>query len=57
MTDLEIKAYLDKNNWAVSAQDFLMNVLNTSRQIISKKYNSKTMTIITPIILLHLNGY
>ncbi len=50
MTDLEIKQYLDKNNWAVDAQDCLMKVLNTSRQILDTIYNFKTgmMTIITP---------
>lgn len=50
MTDLEIKQYLDKNDWAVSAQNFLIDVLNTSRQIVSEEYNSNngTMTIITP---------
>ena len=41
MTDLEIKQYLDKNNWSVDAQDCLMKVLNTSYQIISTKYNFK----------------
>lgn len=50
MTDLEIKQYLDENNWSVNAQDCLMKVFNTSYQIISTKYNFKNgmMTIITP---------
>lgn len=50
MTDLEIKQYLDKNNWAVDAQDCLMKVLNTSHQIIKADYNFKNemMTLITP---------
>lgn len=50
MTDLEIKQYLDKNNWSVDAQECLMEVLNTSYQIISTKYNfrNEMMTLITP---------
>ena len=50
MTDLEIKKYLDANNWKVNAQDCLMKVLNTSRQIIKTEYDFETrmMTIITP---------
>lgn len=50
MTDLEIKQYLDENNWAVGAQDCLMKVLNTSHQIIKADYNfaNGTMTLITP---------
>ena len=34
MTDIEIKKYLDKNNWSVDPQDFIINVLNNSNQII-----------------------
>lgn len=50
MTDLEIKQYLDKNNWEVIAQDCIMKVFNTSYQIINTVYNSDTemMTIQTP---------
>lgn len=50
ITDIEIKQYLDKNNWSVNAQDCLIKVLNTSYQIIDTIYNSETsmMTIITP---------
>lgn len=49
MTDLEIKQYLNKNNWKVKAQDFIMNVFNTSPQIIGVEYDSDTgeMTIRT----------
>lgn len=49
MTDLEIKQYLDENNWSVDAQDCLMKVLNTSYQIINTDYNFETriMTITT----------
>ena len=49
MTDLEIKQYLDENNWKVKAQDCVMEVFNTSSQIINTVYNSDTemMTIET----------
>lgn len=50
MTDQEIKQYLDNNNGAIDAQDALMNIFNTSPQIIDKKYDFKNhlMTIVTP---------
>ena len=50
MTDLEIKQYLDENNWAVKAQDCIMKVFNTSSQIINTEYNFDTgmMTVKTP---------
>lgn len=50
MTDLEIKQYLEENNWAVDAQDCLMKVLNTSHQIMETDYDFATelMTIKTP---------
>lgn len=50
MTDLEIKQYLEENNWEVNAQDCLMKVLNTSYQIINADYNFENgmMTIVTP---------
>lgn len=50
MTDLEIKQYIDKNKGIINAQDCIIDILNTSYQIISKRYdfNSKTMKIRTP---------
>jgi hypothetical protein len=50
MLDYEIKQYLEKNNYRVNSQDCLMNVLNTSPQIIDTIYDfeTRTMTIITP---------
>lgn len=49
ITNIEIKQYLEKNNWLVNAQDCLMKVLNTSHQIIYSNYDFDTgmMTIIT----------
>ena len=49
MTDLEIKKYLENNNWAVPAQDGIMKILNTSPQIIDTEYDigNRIMTIIT----------
>lgn len=50
MQDAEIKEYLAKNNYAVDAQDCLMKVFNTSRQIIDSDYDFDTslMTLTTP---------
>lgn len=50
MTDLEINKYLEDNNWAVSAQDGISKILNTSPQIIDTEYDidNRIMTIITP---------
>ncbi len=50
MTDHEIREYLDSHNWEVEAQDCLMDVLNTSYQIIDAHYDFDTgmMTITTP---------
>lgn len=50
MTDPEIFEYLSNHNFKVKAQEFLMDVLNTSHQIIDEKYdfNTKTMSIVTP---------
>lgn len=45
MTDAEIKQYLLDNNGVVCAQDCIMNVFNTSPQIIAKNYNYETNTI------------
>lgn len=49
MTDLEIKRYLDDNNWAILAQDGITNILNTSRQIIDIDYDFEKdmITLIT----------
>lgn len=50
MTDAEILAYIEVNNYKVNAQDFVLNVLNFSPQVIDTIYDSetRTMTIITP---------
>ncbi len=50
MTDLEISNYLVQHYYKVNSQNFLMDVLNTSPQIINENYNfeTKIMTIITP---------
>ena len=50
MTDSEIKQYLDNDNWSVDAQDCVLEVFNTSHQILDKIYDFETsmMTIITP---------
>ena len=50
MTDSEIKQYLDNHNWSVDAQDCVLEVFNTSHQILDKIYDYETsmMTIITP---------
>lgn len=49
MTDLEIKRYLDNNNWAIHAQDGVSKILNTSRQIIDTDYDFVTnmITLVT----------
>lgn len=49
MTDDEIKQYLDDNHWCINAQDGIMDILNTSDQIISAKYDhlTGTMTLVT----------
>lgn len=50
MTDLEILDYIKANNYKVRAQEFVLNVFNTSPQILDTVYNFETriMTIITP---------
>lgn len=50
MTDTEIMGYIKTNNYKINAQEFVLNVLNTSPQILDTIYNSenKMMTIITP---------
>lgn len=49
MTDEEIKQYLEQHDYAVLAQDGIMDILNTSRQIIKENYDFKTskMTLTT----------
>lgn len=49
MNDPEIKQYLSDHNWSVDAEDCVMEVFNTSYQIIEKKYDFQTslMTITT----------
>ena len=50
MTDEEIIQYLRDRNFQVSASDGIMDILNTSYQIIDTHYNprSSVMTIKTP---------
>lgn len=50
MSNSEIKKYLEENNYQVHAQDGIINILNTSHQIIDIKYisDSKMMTLVTP---------
>ena len=50
MTDEEILKYLRDRNFKVSASDGIMDILNTSYQIIDKHYDpdSGIMTIKTP---------
>ena len=40
MTDSEIKQYLDNHNWSVDAQDCVLEVFNTSHQILDKIYDA-----------------
>lgn len=50
MTDLEIKKYLEENSWSIKAKDGIVNIFNSSPQIINKKYDFENhiMTITTP---------
>lgn len=50
MSDAEISNYLYKNNNKLNALDCLINILNTSPQIIDEKYDydSGIMMITTP---------
>ena len=50
MTDEEILKYLRDRNFQVPARDGIMDILNTSYQITSKYYNTRSsvMTITTP---------
>lgn len=49
MSDDEIKDYLVKHNWEVNAQDAVMDVVNTSPQIVKTEYDSDSgiMTLYT----------
>ena len=50
MSDEEIKQYLIDHSYQVPARDGIMDILNTSYQIIDTHYNprSSVMTIKTP---------
>lgn len=50
MTDLEIKQYLQKNNGALTPEDYLHKIFNTSPQIRNEYYDFENciMTITTP---------
>lgn len=50
MTDDEIKQYLIDHSHLIEAQDGILDILNTSYQIIESHYNpdSGIMTITTP---------
>lgn len=49
MSDIEIKNYLEKNNYAIPSRDCIMNILNTSHQIVNENFDFDTriMTIET----------
>lgn len=42
MTDLEIKQYIDKHHGVINAQNVIMDILNTSNQIVDENYNFDT---------------
>lgn len=50
MTDEGIRQYLERNKWSVKAQECIVDIFNTSQQIINKYYDFDTdmATIITP---------
>jgi len=50
MTDIEIKEYIQTHQGAVKAQDYIMEIRNTSPQIIESFYdlNSGKVTLYTP---------
>lgn len=50
MTDLEIKQYLEENNYKIKACEGIGHIFNTSPQIIEKRYDFENhlMNIITP---------
>ena len=49
LSDAEIKEYLESRDWEVDAMDAVMDILNTSSQIMYTEYDmdSSEMTIIT----------
>lgn len=49
MTDQEIKQYLENRNYIINSQDIVMDIFNTSQQILDKIYDFEThiMTIVT----------
>lgn len=50
MTDTEIKYYLKSHNYEISSHDCIMDILNTSPQIIDEKFDfdKRIMEICTP---------
>ncbi len=50
MTDLEIKQYINNHHGIINAQDLIMDILNTSKQIVNEYYDFDTnkMTLETP---------
>lgn len=50
MTDIEIKKYLEENNYTIPSRDCIRYILSASHQIIDERYNFDThmMTIKTP---------
>ena len=50
MTDEEIKQYLLNHSYLIEAHDGILDIFNTSYQIIDKHYDpdSRIMTITTP---------
>lgn len=46
MTNFQIYKYLENNKWKITAQDMIMNILNTSPQIINEEYDFDTHTMI-----------
>lgn len=50
MSDEEIRQYLIDHQFTIDAQDGILDILNTSYQIIDKHYDSDSgiMTITTP---------
>lgn len=56
MTDLEIKKYLERNNWAIPAQDGIIKILNTSPQIVDTEYDMEN-SILTIKTLSHIFSF
>lgn len=42
MTDLEIKQYVNNHHGIIKAQDVIMDILNTSKQIVNEYYDFDT---------------